>query len=149
MIDEIKIENIISKVGINTLLTAVLTLIIMKIVKVILNKTLKINNMDATRKDNILSRVGRLIVIITYISVYVINVIFIEKTNININIQEILFLIRGIIYSLIITKGIYTSIRQMEKKEDVYEKLEIANSLVNELNDKLNKNNNKFWEDGE
>ena len=133
MLDEIKTYEFLSRVGLETICAVIITLILTMVYKLILIKIKKINEMDATRKDIILSRGGRIIGSIVYISVYLVNLIVIKKETIVFDIKLITSLISGIVSTLIISKGVYTSIRQMEKKNSIYEKYEVAENMIKEL----------------
>ena len=74
MFDEIRTYEFVSSVGILSLVTSLMTLVLMYIIKVILRKTKVINEKsDAIKKDVMLSRIGRVICGIVYISLYVID----------------------------------------------------------------------------
>ena len=53
------------------------------------------------------------------------------------NAELISSLLSGSALTLCISKGIYTGIRQMEKKNTVYEKLEVAEETINKLQEEI------------
>lgn len=122
--------------------SVILTLILTGLIKIILRGSKVINqNMDPTQKDILLSRVGRLIAVLTYISMYVVDTIYIKHLIVEINIELLLSIIRDSAVTLIVTKGLYTMIRQMQKKNSVYEKLEVAEVTINELQEEIDEIN--------
>jgi len=134
MLDEIKTYEFLKSVGLVTICAALVTLVLTSVMKFILTKTRIINNnTEATKKDIILSRIGRLIGLLSYTGFYVLNVMYIEKVSLVIDVKLITSLLSGGTLTLIVSKGIYTMIRQMEKKNNVYEKLEVANETIDEL----------------
>lgn len=120
--------------GYITLGSSVMTLFFTFIFKRILKgmKVIK-DDMNSIRKDIILSRVGRIIALISYASLYVIDAMFIKKINIVFDMELITSLVSGGSLTLIISKGIYTAIRQMEKKKSILEKFEAAELTIKEL----------------
>ena len=68
--------------GYVTICSSIITLILMEIVKIILRLTKAINkDTEAIKKDIILSRVGRIITLITYGIIYVIDVLIIKHNE--------------------------------------------------------------------
>lgn len=120
--------------GYVTFTSIIITLILTGVVKFILMKTKVITlNTNSIKKDILLSRVGRYIALITYTSIYIIDILFIKKIELVFNMELISSLLSGSTLTLCISKGIYTGIRQMEKKNTIYEKLEVAEVTINKL----------------
>ena len=130
------LEFILS-LGIVTILTSVLTLIITQIIKIILTKTKVINdNTNESKKDVLLSRIGRIVGILTSISLYVVNEIM-NNQVIVFNEALLINLVSGISLSLTISKGLYTSLHQFFKKENIFEHLEYVEQVINKLNEEV------------
>lgn len=139
MFESIKTYEFLESIGIITLCASILTLIITGIIKVILKKVKVIKeDTEEVKKDIILSRVGRIVGLISYIGVYLIDVIIIKKVSIVIDVKLITSLLSGGTLTLIVSKGIYTMIRQMEKKSSIYEKLEVAEETISKLQEEIN-----------
>ena len=135
--EKITTLEFILSLGIVTLLTSVLTLIITQIIKIILTKTKVINdNTNESKKDVLLSRIGRIVGILTYISLYVVNEIM-NNQVIVFNEALVINLVSGISLSLTISKGLYTSLHQFFKKENIFEQLEYVEQVVNKLNEEV------------
>lgn len=131
-----KIEFILS-LGIVTLLTSIVTLIITQIIKVILMKTKVINDKtNESKKDVLLSRIGRITGVFVYIVLYIVNEL-INNKEIIIDEALITGLVSGITISLTLTKGIYTSIHQFLKKENIFDKLEYVEEVISSLNEEV------------
>ena len=102
--EKITTLEFILSLGIVTILTSVLTLIITQIIKIILTKTKVINdNTNESKKDVLLSRIGRIVGILTYISLYVVNEIM-NNQVIVFNEALLINLVSGISLSLTISK---------------------------------------------
>ena len=135
--EKITTLEFILSLGIVTLLTSVLTLIITQIIKIILTKTKVItDNTNESKKDVLLSRIGRIVGILTYISLYVVNEIM-NNQVIVFNEALVINLVSGISLSLTISKGLYTSLHQFFKKENIFEQLEYVEQVVNKLNEEV------------
>lgn len=120
--------------GYVTLGSSVMTMILTALTKSILKKAHVITtNMNASKKDIILSRTGRIIALIVYASFYVIDVLVIKKNTLVIDITLFASLISGSALTLCISKGFYTGLRQMSKKNSVFEKLEVAEETITKL----------------
>ena len=120
--------------GTVTIISSVVTMIIVEIIKLILKQAKVIKpGMNPTKKDIILSRVGRMVALITYATLYVVDILYIRHVDLVIDIALFTSLLSGSTLTLCISKGIYTGIRQMEKKNTVYEKLEVAEETINKL----------------
>ena len=98
--------------GYVTIISSILTLIVTQIIKIILKKKNIINEeMFASKKDIILSRVGRIISLIIYSSLYLFNEFYL-KHNIVFDETLCIGLISGSALTLTLSKGIYTTALQ-------------------------------------
>lgn len=124
-------------VGYVTIIASIITIILMEILKCILRKKAIITDeMDKDKKDDILAKAGRIVAIIIYSLIYVLNELYLKKSLI---IDEVLLigLISGGSATLTVAKGLYTTIRQYQKKKSVYEKLEYYEQTLATLENKL------------
>ena len=140
--------------GYVTLSASIMTMIVTEVVKLILKATKVLTpNINQTKKDIILSRTGRIAALVIYALFYVIDIVFIKKTTLVIDIAFFASLLSGSTLTLFISKGIYTALRQMSKKSNVFEKLEVAQKTIFKLNQELKefcveqKSNNKAEEE--
>ena len=129
--------------GYVTIISSVLTLIITQIIKIILKKKNIINEeMFASKKDIILSRIGRIVSLIIYSSLYLFNEFYL-KHNIVFDETLCIGLISGSALTLTLSKGIYTMLHQYSEKKTIFEKIEYLNNIENvlkkETNEKLTK----------
>lgn len=129
--------------GYVTIISSILTLIITQIIKIILKKKNIINEeMFASKKDIILSRIGRIISLIIYSSLYLFNEFYL-KHNIVFDETLCIGLISGSALTLTLSKGIYTMLHQYSEKKTIFEKIEYLNNIENvlkkETNEKLTK----------
>ena len=126
--------------GYVTIISSVLTLIITQIIKIILKKKNVINEeMFASQKDIILSRVGRIISLIIYSSLYLFNEFYL-KHNIVFDETLCIGLISGSALTLTFSKGIYTMLHQYSEKKTIFEKIEYLNNIENVLRKETNEN---------
>ena len=126
--------------GYVTIISSVLTLIITQIIKIILKKKNVINEeMFASKKDIILSRVGRIISLIIYSSLYLFNEFYL-KHNIVFDETLCIGLISGSALTLTLSKGIYTMLHQYSEKKTIFEKIEYLNNIENVLRKETNEN---------
>ena len=124
--------------GYVTLGASLITMIFTEIIKIILKKAKVLTpNIDTTKKDIVLSRVGRIVALVVYACFYVVDILFIKKTRLEIDITLFTSLISGSTFTLIISKGIYTGIRQISKKKNVFDKLEVAQKTIFKLQKEL------------
>lgn len=129
--------------GLLTLISSILTMIITQIIKMILKKKKIIyEEMEESKKDLILSRLGRVVALIVYSSLYIIKEMYLKNTII-INGSLLAGLLTGATGTLIIAKGIYTILHQWSKKNTVFERLEYAEKIK----DLLEKENLQSRED--
>lgn len=104
----IKDYRIYVKVSYITILASIMTIIITQIIKTILKKKKIITEeTEASKKDEILSRTGRIIALVVYTIMYLINERIINKT-IKIDESLITGLITGATLTITIAKGINT-----------------------------------------
>ena len=122
--EELKNFKFYLSLGYVVIIASFITIVIMEIIKYVLRKKNIINNdMNANKKDNILTNIGRFISLIVYVIVYLINELVLKN---NIEFNETLFvgLLSGGAMTLTVAKGIYTAYRQTQKRNDVYNQLE-------------------------
>ena len=121
--------------GYVTIISSVLTLIITQIIKVILKKKNVINEeMFASKKDIILSRVGRIVSLIIYSSLYILNEYFL-KHNIVFDGALIIGLLSGSALTLTLSKGIYTMLHQYCEKKTLFERLEYVSAIIDKMSE--------------
>ena len=129
--------------GYVTIISSILTLIVTQIIKIILKKKNIINEeMFASKRDIILSRIGRIVSLIIYSSLYLFNEFYL-KHNIVFDETLCIGLISGSALTLTLSKGIYTMLHQYCEKKTIFEKIEYLNNIENvlkkETNEKLTK----------
>ncbi len=125
--------------GIVTIISSVLTMIITQIIKIILQKKKIIyEGMEKSKKDMILSRIGRIVALIVYTCVYIVKEMCLK--------QEIVFdgaLLTGLLIgasgTLLLAKSIYTLLHQWSEKNTIFERLEYAEKAKALLEEELNK----------
>ena len=133
----IKDYRIYVKVSYITILASIMTIIITQIIKTILKKKKIITEeTEASKKDEILSRTGRIIALVVYTIMYLINERIINKT-IKIDESLITGLITGATLTITIAKGIYTMLHQWSEKKSIYERLEYAEKVKETLQKEL------------
>ena len=121
--------------GYVTIISSILTLIITQIIKVILKKKNVINEeMFASQKDIILSRVGRIISLIIYSSLYLFNEFYL-KHNIVFDETLCIGLISGSALTLTLSKGIYTMLHQYCEKKTLFERLEYVSAIIDKMSE--------------
>ena len=121
--------------GYVTIISSFLTLIITQIIKMILKKKNVINEeMFASQKDIILSRIGRIISLIIYSSLYILNEYFL-KHNIVFDGALITGLLSGSALTLTLSKGIYTMLHQYCEKKTLFERLEYVSTIIDKMSE--------------
>lgn len=126
--------------GYVTIISSILTLIITQIIKVILKKKNVINEeMFASQKDIILSRIGRIISLIIYSSLYILNEYFL-KHNIVFDGALITGLLSGSALTLTLSKGIYTMLHQYCEKKTLFERLEYVSTIIDKMSEPTDEN---------
>ena len=126
--------------GYVTIISSILTLIITQIIKIILKKKNVINEeMFASKKDIILSRIGRIIALIIYSSLYILNEYFL-KHNIVFDGALIAGLLSGSALTLTLSKGIYTMLHQYCEKKTLFERLEYVSTIIDKMSETTDEN---------
>lgn len=121
--------------GYVTIISSILTLIVTQIIKIILKKKNVINEeMFASKKDIILSRVGRIISLIIYSSLYLFNEFYL-KHNIVFDETLCIGLISGSALTLTLSKGIYTMLHQYCEKKTLFERLEYVSTIIDKMSE--------------
>lgn len=126
------------EVGYVTLIAAFLTLVFTQIMKVILKKkNILYEGMEASKKDMILARIGRVLAFVFYTGLYFGNAWYFHRTIV---FDETLItgLFAGAAFTLTITKGMYTTLHQWSKKKDIYDRLAFAEQIIEEQKQEQN-----------
>ncbi len=132
---KIKDYKFFVNVGFVSLLAAILTMIITQVVKIILVKKGFIKSeIEATKKDLILSWIGRICALVTYSSIYICEALFL-KHDLVFDEALIMGLLSGSAITLTIAKALYTVLHQYFKKNDVFERLEYAEKIMKTINE--------------
>lgn len=116
--------------GYVTIISTILTLIFTQIIKVILKKKGVFTN--EIKQDLLLSQIGRIIALITYVTLYLINEIVL-KHSIIIDKNLFIGLLTGSSLTLTLAKGIYTFLHQHFARKDIFERLEKADMIISQL----------------
>ena len=125
------------KVSYVTIIASIITIIITQIIKQILKKKEVITEVkEASEKDEMLSRIGRIVALIVYTIMYIVNEIIINK-EIEINKGLITGIISGSALTITIAKEIYTMLHQWSEKKSIYERLEYAEKVKETLQKEL------------
>ncbi len=128
------------QLGYVTLISSFLTLVLTELVKRILKKKNVIkDDMDPNEKDYILSKVGRIIALIIYAALYIGNEFYLKHTIV-FDGTLLTGLFSGATLTLTLAKGIYTMIRQYQKKKTVFEKLKFCETTIQKLQEPCNPN---------
>lgn len=117
------------QVGYVTLIASLLTLLVTQGIKWILKKKEIIyEGMEASKKDQMLSRIGRIVALVAYTGLYLGNELYLHHT---ISFDEALVggLLSGGTFTLTIAKGLYTTLHQWSQKKNIYERLEYAEKM--------------------
>lgn len=131
--DFLKNYQFFLSLGSVTIAASAATMVLTQIAKVILKKLKKIYPaMDPTRKDILLSRVGRIIALICYTGLYIGNEFYLKHTIV-FNEELIAGLLSGGALTLTLAKGFYTTLRQFWKKQGIFEKLKYAEETIAKL----------------
>lgn len=130
--------------GYVVIISSILTIILMQFYKFILTKKKIITEeINPDKKDLILSKSGRFISLIVYSLVYIINEIIL-KNEIVLNESLIIGLLSGGAATLIVAKGLYTSLHQQQKRKNIFEKLSKAEEQLKMLRDEALQKQNKI-----
>lgn len=136
-IDELSNFQFYLSLGYITIISSILTIILVQIYKILLKKKKVITpEMDSNKKDNILSRAGRIIALILYSLIYLANEYYF-KHSLVINETLVIGLLSGGAATLTVAKGLYTSIRQYQKKKSVFDKLALAEEKLTKLQEQI------------
>ena len=112
---------------------SLLTILLTQIIKMILKKKKVINKeMQEVEKDELLTKVGRIVGLIIYLGVFILkNIILKEEFKVN---EEMIFnFVQGLTMTLILAKGIYTMLHQYMNKKSVYEELRNTKKELSEV----------------
>lgn len=132
-IEELTDYQFYISLGYVTLIASVVTIIMTQLYKMILKKKKILSkDMDPDKKDSILAVSGRVIALIIYSLIYLGNE-FILKHTIVITEATVIGLLSGGAATLTLAKGIYTAIRQHQKKKNVFEKLQVAEQQLQDI----------------
>ena len=143
--DDMKNIDFYLSIGIITVISSLITLVLTQIIKVIMKKSKVItNDMESSLVDTKLSMVGRIIASVSYVTMYFVNEIFILKHHIQLSGSLLTSILTGIAFTLTNTKGIYTALHQMSKKKDVYEKLKYAETIIKQLDEPIDETKKKW-----
>lgn len=124
--------------GLVMLLSSILTMIFTQIIKIILKKKRVIyEEMEESKRDMILSRIGRIVALIVYSSLYIAKELYFKNTIV-FDGALITGVLTGATGTLIIAKGIYTILHQWSKKNTVFERLEYAEKIKDFFQEELN-----------
>lgn len=104
--------------------------------KILKKKKILTKGMDANKKDAILSKAGRIIALVIYSLIYLVNEFCLNK-SISLDGTLLTGLLSGSLTTLTISKGMYTSIRQHFKKKSIFEELEEARKQVATLSTEM------------
>ncbi len=125
------------QMGYVTLIASLMTLVVTELVKLIFKKKHIIyEGMEASKRDIILSRLGRVVALLMYGIFYIGNELYF-KHQINVDGTLLTGLFAGATLTLTLSKGIYTMLHQWSQKKDVFERLEYANNAVEQLKSAL------------
>ena len=142
--DEMKNIDFYLSIGLITVISSFITLVLTQIIKVIMKKSKVITkDMESSLVDTKLSMV-RIIASVSYVTLYFVNEIFILKHHIQLSGSLLTSILTGIAFTLTNTKGIYTALHQMSKKKDVYEKLKYAETIIKQLDEPIDETKKKW-----
>ena len=123
----------IINLGVEVIGASLLTILLTQIIKMILKKKKVINKeMQEVEKDELLTKVGRIVGLIIYLGVFILkNIILKEEFKVN---EEMIFnFVQGLTMTLILAKGIYTMLHQYMNKKSVYEELRNTKKELSEV----------------
>lgn len=124
--------------GYVTLCSCLITMFLLDIIKLILKQAKVLNKeTNPIRKDSLLSLIGRIVALVVYASIYIVDIYFIKHSALVVDTSLFASLLSGSALTLCISKGIYTGLRQMAKKKSVFEKLEVAEVTINKLQEEI------------
>ena len=123
----------IINLGVEVIGASLLTILLTQIIKMILKKKKVINKeMQEVEKDELLTKVGRIVGLIIYLGVFILkNIILKQEFKVN---EEMIFnFVQGLTMTLILAKGIYTMLHQYMNKKSVYEELRNTKKELSEV----------------
>lgn len=123
----------IINLGVEVIGASLLTILLTQIIKMILKKKKVINKeMQEVEKDELLTKVGRIVGLSIYLGVFILkNIILKEEFKVN---EEMIFnFVQGLTMTLILAKGIYTMLHQYMNKKSVYEELRNTKKELSEV----------------
>lgn len=127
---KIKDYRFFVNVGFVVVLSALLTMIITQIVKIILVKRGVIKTgMNASKKDMVLSWVGRTTALVVYSTLYICSEFYLHH-NVELDVALIAGLFSGATLTLIVAKAFYTMLHQYFQKKIDFDKLEDAEKTI-------------------
>ncbi len=136
--DNLKPYEFFFSVGYVTLIASVLTLVITQLIKKILTKKgILYEGMEQSKRDMFLSRIGRIVALLSYVAIYLINA-FLTKHTLVLDKSLLAGLLSGASLTLVIAKSIYTSLHQYFKKKNVFERLECLEKVIDVLENEVN-----------
>ena len=120
--------------GYVTLGASAATIVLTEVAKLVFRRAAALRpGVDPTRRDIFLSGVGRVMALISYASLYVVDTLLIRKVTLALDSALVASLLGGSALTLVVSKGIYTAIRQMAKRKGVFDKLEAAEEAIARL----------------
>ena len=127
-------------------------MIITQIIKMIfIKKKIICEEMEESKKDIFLSRIGRVTALIIYSGLYVIKELYLKNTIV-FDVSFVTSLLTGATGTLVLAKGIYTMFHQWSKKNNVFERLEYIEKLnmalekeIDELEELQSEEPKKKW----
>ncbi len=125
--------------GMITIIASILTMIITQIIKKILEKKRIIyEGMEKSKKDIILSRIGRIVALTIYTILYIAKEMYLKK-EVELDGALITGLLVGATSTLLLAKSLYTILHQWVEKDNVFERLEYIEQVKTSLEEELNK----------
>lgn len=107
--DEMKNIDFYLSIGLITVISSFITLVLTQIIKVIMKKSKVITkDMESSLADTKLSMVGRIIASISYVTLYFVNEIFVLKHQIQLSGSLLTSILTGITFTLTNTKRPFT-----------------------------------------
>lgn len=126
------IYGYVVNIGLVTVISALLTLIVTKIIKLILIKKKIIHeDMDETEKDQKLSRIGRVVAVVIYSGLYLCTELYL-KHELYFDKDFFFAILLGASLTLAVAKSVYSFFHQWSKKKNIYERLAYAEQLLKE-----------------
>ena len=119
--------------GYLVIISSFLTIVVMELIKLFMKKKNIIqSSIDPNKKDYMLSQIGRIVVFIIYVTLYLGNELFVNH-HIVWDENLVIGIVTGILATITTTKGIYTALRQGQKRKEVYDKLQETQKQISSL----------------